>query len=261
MSELRTNSPAGRAASPDCPADELAAFLTDPDGSLRQLAWANPALPVAAMESALPFLLAANSTVTWLLTQPSCPAHLLELIADGYARAEPFESPWEGRFPAHMLALVLDHPNCAPSRVAWAASHPVLQLRLRAASHPLLPRETAELLIAEGRGSSHRLLAGNLNVPVEVLRPLLHGRLTGPRLLLLLAGRFVGEERQHCLQRLVACGGKLGRLGIAEYSIDPAQVALACVDADPEVRAAGGRNAIASDADRVAVALMAEAAL
>lgn len=247
-----------RASASVLPPGELVALLEHPSPFVRLAAWGNPVLPVAEMERAVaaflvrPYDLGAGSALPFLLANPAVPGELLERLAagDDAMWGQPL---WQSE---STLALLLRHPNCPAGVLVRAAGDRRELVRAIAAAHSRLPGDAVRDLLADDSDYVRMTLISNPGVPTGVLRPFVQVG-AAPLMLDALAHRFTGADRQACVDLLFVPGAtRDSRRSAARYSVDPAQVSAACADEDEDVREMAAVNPVATDADRVMVALL-----
>lgn len=260
-----------QACSPGTPPEVLVLLTDHRSETVQSAALRNPALPGAVIERVLTAGLPPVVEMVrlgrrafegdalklyWLLRNPALSeAHLTAVAAPVGAATR----PEAGITRNDVLDAVLAHPNCARVWLDWGVNHADERLGVAIARNPQLPDDLAERLLRRG-SAERRAVTLNLSVSADLLERMLV-REWLPEVLSVLLPRLSSIARQTHANRLMGWSTTNQtdtiRGLVAQYSVEPAQVAALCNDDSEWVRVKAASNAVATDVDRVCVALQA----
>jgi hypothetical protein len=165
---------------------------------------------------------------------------------------------------------ILRYPYCPDEVIASAVSQDgsLSPVQVAAAKSPKLSRSQIAKLLNNGTVATQRALVSNPYVPVDYLRELLWSKkeplssdadvatLPVP-VAQALVKRLDGPDLEEALGWLrVNSASRYSRLLVARYTVSSDKISESCYDPDPAIRRIASRHELATEEDRVAVAIL-----
>lgn len=156
------------------------------------------------------------------------------------------------------MAAILGHPNTPPGTLVCAMKSFVPEWVRGVARNTGLPLRLAAELLCAGSAEVRCLLIRNVGVPVSPLTDHDWSKERSVDVILAAIPRLDGAVREVALARLLM----RSRTSVSNWQMvaaltrDPEMVSRLCWDSHPGVRAHAQGNPLATDADRVAAALL-----